>query len=143
MVSILTHLVPIALGFFAKLVAIKSQQAHDQNELMLKALAAKSKEITNAREQSNKESPMAAWNRRILMFAVLALVAVYPLAGIFGVETVIKVVEEPTSFLFGIFEFGGDTKFETVKGLYKFDEIFAWATMIVEFYFGGQLAKGK
>lgn len=124
-------------------MAIKSQQAHDQNELMLKALAAKSKEITNAREQSNKESPMAAWNRRILMFAVLALVAVYPLAGIFGVETVIKVVEEPTSFLFGIFEFGGDTKFETVKGLYKFDEIFTWATMIVEFYFGGQLAKGK
>ena len=143
MMSIVQHLIPIALGFFAKLVAIKSQQAHDQNELMLKALAAKSKEITNAREQSNKESPMAAWNRRILMFAVLALVAVYPLAGIFGVETVIKVVEEPTSFLFGIFEFGGDTKFETVKGLYKFDEIFAWATMIVEFYFGGQLAKGK
>lgn len=143
MMSIVQHLIPIALGFFAKLMAIKSQQAHDQNELMLKALAAKSKEITNAREQSNKESPMAAWNRRILMFAVLALVAVYPLAGIFGVETVIKVVEEPTSFLFGIFEFGGDTKFETVKGLYKFDEIFTWATMIVEFYFGGQLAKGK
>ena len=89
MLSILQHLVPIALGFFAKLVAIKSQQAHDQNQLMLKALAAKSGEIQKAREQSNKESPMAAWNRRILMFVILALVAIYPLAGIFGVDTVI------------------------------------------------------
>jgi len=143
MISILQHLVPISLGFIAKLIAIKSQQAHDQNALMLKALAAKSKELEKVREQSNKESPMAAWNRRILMFAVLALVAIYPLAGVIGVDTVIKVVDEPTSFLFGIFEFGGNTKFETIKGLYKFDEIFAWATMIVEFYFGGQLAKGK
>jgi hypothetical protein len=25
----------------------------------------------------------------------------------------------------------------------KFDEIFSWATMIVEFYFGAQLAKGR
>jgi hypothetical protein len=143
MISILQHLVPISLGFIAKLIAIKSQQAHDQNALMLKALAAKSKELEKVREQSNKESPMAAWNRRILMFAVLALVAIYPLAGVIGVDTVVKVVDEPTSFLFGLFEFGGDTKFETIKGLYKFDEIFAWATMIVEFYFGGQLAKGK
>jgi hypothetical protein len=139
--GILTHLIPIALGFFAKLLAIKSQQAHDQQKLMLEALAAKSKEIQKARDQSNNESPMAAWNRRILMFAILALVAIYPLAGIFGIETVIPVDIKPSSFLF--FEWGGGTTFETVKGLYKFDEIFAWATMIVEFYFGGQLAKGK
>jgi|TARA_B110000495_G_C22735390_1_gene431384 hypothetical protein len=139
--GILTHLIPIALGFFAKLLAIKSQQAHDQQKLMLEALAAKSKEIQKARDQSNNESPMAAWNRRILMFAILALVAIYPLAGIFGIETVIPVDIKPSSFLF--FEWGGGTTFETVKGLYKFDEIFAWATMIVEFYFGGQLAKGR
>ena len=140
--GILTHLIPIALGFIAKLVAIKSQQAHDQQKLMLQALAAKSKEIQKARDQSNNESPMAAWNRRILMFVVLALVAIYPLAGIFGIETVIPVTSEGFSFL-GLFSIGGGTTLETVKGLYKFDEIFAWATMIVEFYFGGQLAKGR
>ena len=140
--GILTHLIPIALGFIAKLVAIKSQQAHDQQKLMLQALAAKSKEIQKARDQSNNESPMAAWNRRMLMLVILALVAIYPLAGIFGVETVIPITSEGFSFL-GLFTIGGGTTFETVKGLYKFDEIFAWATMIVEFYFGGQLAKGK
>jgi len=138
--GILTHLIPIALGFFAKLMAIKSKQAHDEQKLMLQALSAKSVEIDKARDASNKESAMAAWNRRFLIIVILALVAVYPLAGMFGIETVIPVTTEGFSFL-GLFEIGGGTTLETVKGLYKFDEIFQWATIIIEFYFGGQLAK--
>ena len=85
--GILTHLIPIALGFFAKLMAIKSKQSHDEQKLMLQALSAKSKQIDNARDQSNKESSMAAWNRRFLIIVILALVAVYPLAGIFGINS--------------------------------------------------------
>ena len=138
--GILTHLIPIALGFFAKLMAIKSKQSHDEQKLMLQALSAKSKQIDSARDQSNKESPMAAWNRRFLIVVILALVAIYPLAGIFGIETVIPVTTEGFSIL-GLFEIGGGTTLETVTGLYKFDEIFQWATIIIEFYFGGQLAK--
>ena len=76
MLTILQHIIPIALGFFAKLLAIKSQQAHDQQALMLKALAAKSVEIDKAREQSNNESNFAAWNRRILILVILSLVAI-------------------------------------------------------------------
>jgi hypothetical protein len=138
--GILTHLIPIALGFFAKLMAIKSKQSHDEQKLMLQALSAKSKQIDSARDQSNKESSMAAWNRRFLIIVILALVAVYPLAGIFGIETVIPVTTEGFNIL-GLFEIGGGTTLETVTGLYKFDEIFQWATIIIEFYFGGQLAK--
>tara|TARA_R110002072_G_scaffold141162_1_gene286306 strand:+ start:443 stop:868 length:426 start_codon:yes stop_codon:yes gene_type:complete len=138
--GILTHLIPIALGFFAKLMAIKSKQSHDEQKLMLQALSAKSKQIDNARDQSNKESSMAAWNRRFLIIVILALVAVYPLAGIFGIETIIPVTTEGFNIL-GLFEIGGGTTLETVTGLYKFDEIFQWATIIIEFYFGGQLAK--
>ena len=61
MTSLFTHLIPIALGFLAKLMAIKSRQAHDEQKLMLQALSAKSVEIDKARDQSNKESSMAAW----------------------------------------------------------------------------------
>ena len=107
---------------------------------MLQALAAKSTQIDKAREHATKESTMAAWNRRFLIIVILGLVAVYPLSGILGIETVIPVVTEGWSFL-GLFEIGGNTTFETVTGLYKFDEIFQWATIIIEFYFGGQLAK--
>ena len=140
--GILTHLIPIALGFFAKLMAIKSKQSHDEQKLMLQALSAKSKQIDSARNQSNKESPMAAWNRRFLIVVILALVAIYPLAGIFGVETIIPVAYEGVNLL-GLIQFGGGTTLETVTGLYKFDEIFQWATIIIEFYFGGQLAKSN
>ena len=142
MISLLTHLIPIGLGFFAKLTAIKSKQAHDEQKLMLQALAAKSIQIDKARENANKESSMAAWNRRFLIVIILALVAIYPLAGIFGIETIIPVTTEGFSFL-GLFEIGGGTTLETVTGLYKFDEIFQWATIIIEFYFGGQLAKSN
>ena len=142
MISLLTHLIPIGLGFFAKLTAIKSKQAHDEQKLMLQALAAKSIQIDKARENANKESSMAAWNRRFLIVIILALVAIYPLAGIFGIETIIPVTTEGFS-LFGLFEIGGGTTLETVTGLYKFDEIFQWATIIIEFYFGGQLAKSN
>ena len=142
MIKLLTHLIPIALGFFAKLAAIKSRQAHDEQKLMLQALSAKSVEIDKARDQSNKESSMAAWNRRFLIVVILALVAIYPLAGILGIETIIPVTTEGFN-LFGLFEIGGGTTLETVSGLYKFDEIFKWATIIIEFYFGGQLANSN
>jgi hypothetical protein len=138
--GILTHLIPIILGFVAKLLAIKSAQAHEQQKLMLESLAARSEQINLARESALKESPFAAWNRRILILVILGLVAVYPLAGIFGVDTVVKSTSEGFSFL-GLFSIGGGETFTTIKGLYKFDEIFQWATLIVEFYFGGQLAK--
>ncbi len=140
MTSLFTHLIPIALGFFAKLMAIKSKNAHDEQKLMLQALSAKSIQIDKARENANKESSMAAWNRRFLIVVILALVAIYPLAGMFGIETVIPVTTEGFN-LFGLFEIGGGTTLQTVTGLYKFDEIFQWATIIIEFYFGGQLAK--
>jgi len=138
--TILTHLIPIILGFIAKLTAIKSAQAHEQQKLMLANLAARSKQIDSAREVAATESPFAAWNRRILILVILSLVAIYPLAGIFGVDTVVRSTSEGFSFL-GLFSIGGGETFTTIKGLYKFDEIFQWATLIVEFYFGGQLAK--
>ena len=138
--GILTHLIPIALGFIAKLTAIKSAQAHETQKMMMAQFTAKTEQIDKAREQSMQESPLAAWNRRILILVILALVAVYPLAGVFGVDTVVKSTSEGVNIL-GLFSIGGGETFTTIKGLYKFDEIFQWATMIVEFYFGGQLAK--
>ena len=47
-------------------------------------------------------------------------------------------------FSFLGFQFTPDVvEYVTVEGMLKFDEIFKWATMIIEFYFGAQLAKGK
>jgi hypothetical protein len=61
---------------------------------------------------------------------------------VFDVPTVIPTIVEGFSFL-GIQLTPDIVEYETVEGLLKLDEIFHWTTMIIEFYFGAQLAKGK
>lgn len=141
MITLLTNLVPVALGFFAKLLAIKSQAASDNQRLMLEAFAAKNESIAAAREFSKTEGVGAQYFRRALVFVLLSFVLIYLLAPIFGTDLVVK-ISDNTSLLFGLVEFDS-SEFKTISGLFKFDEIFGWVTMIIEFYFGGQLAKGK
>jgi len=140
MISFIANVAPILLGFLMKLSAIKSQQASDAHKMMLEAMTVKSNIMSKARGQSNRESPMAALNRRVLIFVILGMVAVYPLAGLLGVDTTIPVVKEGFSFL-GLFKASDTIEMVKVEGLYKFDEIFSWCSLIVEFYFGSQIAK--
>jgi hypothetical protein len=90
-----------------------------------------------------KESPMAAMNRRIIIMVILALVIFTQVAPVFwDVPTVIPTVIKGASFL-GLQLTPDVVEYVTVEGMLKFDEIFRWATMIIEFYFGAQLAKGR
>jgi len=96
-----------------------------------------------ARDRADKESPMAAMNRRVIIFVILGLVIFTQVAPIyFDVPTVIPTIVEGFSFL-GIQLTPDVVEYASVEGLLKMDEIFKWATMIIEFYFGAQLAKGK
>jgi hypothetical protein len=86
---------------------------------------------------------MAAWNRRIIILVILGLVIFTQVAPVwFNVPTVIPTVIEGFSFL-GIQLTPDEIEYIAVDGMLKFDEIFKWATMIIEFYFGAQLAKGR
>jgi hypothetical protein len=133
------------LGFVGKLFALKQQAAAENQKLMMQQFAAKDKSINDARDRADKESPMAAMNRRVIILVILALIIFTQIAPvIFDVPTVIPTVIEGTSF-FGI-EFVPDVvEYVTIQAgsVLKMDEIFGWATMIIEFYFGAQLAKGK
>jgi hypothetical protein len=86
---------------------------------------------------------MAAWNRRFIIMVILGLIIFTQVAPVlFNVPTVIPTVIEGFSLL-GL-QFTPDVvEYVTVEGMMKFDEIFKWASMIIEFYFGAQLAKGK
>jgi hypothetical protein len=95
---------------------------------------------------AEKESPMAAMNRRVIIFVILALVIFTQVAPvIFNVPTIVPTVKEGWSIL-GMFQITPDVV-EYVKleagSVVKMDELFKWASMIIEFYFGGQLAKGR
>ena len=143
MIGFLTNVAPIMLGFIGKLFALKQQAAAENQKLMMQQFAAKDKSINDARDRADKESPMAAMNRRIIILVILGLVIFTQVAPvIFDVPTVIPTIIEGTSF-FGITFVPDVIEYATVEGLLKMEEVFSWATMIIEFYFGAQLAKGK
>ena len=131
------------LGFIGKLFALKSQAASENQKLMIQSLQVRNDSINQARDRADKESPMAALNRRVIIFVILALVIFTQVAPVwFDVPTVIPTVIKGASILG--FQLTPDViEYVTVEGMLKFDEIFRWATMIIEFYFGAQLAKGR
>ena len=143
MISFITRIAPIALGFVAKLIALKSQAASEQQKLMIESMQARNDSINQARAWADKESPMAAWNRRIIILTILGLIIFTQIAPVwFNIPTAIPIVHKGFSIL-GINLTQDVIEYEVVNGLIKYDEIFAWASMIIEFYFGAQLAKGK
>ena len=141
--ALLTNVAPIILGFVAKLFALKQQAASENQKLMIQSLQVRNDSINMARDRADKESPMAAMNRRIIILVILGLVIFTQVAPVvFDVPTVVPSIIKGFSF-FG-FQLTPDVvEYATVDGLLKMDEIFGWATMIIEFYFGAQLAKGK
>jgi len=143
MIALLTNVAPILLGFIAKLFALKSQAAAENQKLMIQSLQVRNDSINQARDRADKESPMAAMNRRVIIFVILGLVIFTQVGPVyFDVPTVIPTVIKGASILG--FQLTPDViEYVTVEGMLKFDEIFKWATMIIEFYFGAQLAKGK
>ena len=143
MIGVITNLIPIAMGFITKLVAVNMQQKAEQQKMMLENMAARESSIDKAREQANKESPMAAMNRRIIFLTILFLIVIYVTAPLFfDIKTAIPVIEKGTSILG--FELTSDRTTYTIidQGtMVKYDEVFRWAAMVVEFYVGTQAAK--
>jgi hypothetical protein len=126
-----------------KLFALNQQAKNEQHTQMLDAFAARSQSIQDARVAASTESPMAALNRRLIIWVMLALIVVYVTAPLFlDIPTAVPIVTEGFSLLG--FEITSDTvEYEMVRGLVKYDEIFSWTSLIVEMYFGASLAKGK
>ena len=143
MIAFLTNVAPIMLGFIGKLFALKSQAAAENQKLMIQSLQVRNDSINQARDRADKESPMAALNRRVIIFVILGLVIFTQVAPVmFDVPTVIPTIVEGASILG--FQLTPDVvEYVTVEGMLKLSEVFSWATMIIEFYFGAQLAKGK
>jgi hypothetical protein len=142
MLTVLTNVIPILLGFFAKLLALRSQSSTENQKLMLTAFTARNEDLNNVRDRAEKESPAAAWNRRFIILSLIGLIIFLQVApALFDIQTVIPTVREGFSFL-GFQLTPDKIEYITVTGLMKFTEVFEWVTLIVEMYFGAQLAKG-
>ena len=143
MLTLLTNAIPVVLGFLAKLTAIKTQLAADNQKLMVEALMVKADAISQAREAQQKESPYSAFTRRVFIFVVLGMVVFMVVApALLDIQTVIPVVREGFSFL-GIEITPDKTEFITVKGMLLLEEVRAVFVMIAEMFFGATLAKSR
>ena len=143
MMALFTNIAPIALGFVAKLFALKQHAASENQKLMMQQFAAKNEAINEAREMSRNESPMAAMNRRVIILVILGLIIFTQVAPpLLNLPTVIPTEIEGFNF-FGIQFVPEVVEYVTIQAgsVVKFDEVFQWAAMIIEFYFGAQLAK--
>jgi len=141
MIGLLTNIAPIFIGFIMKLVAIKSKASTDLQKLQLEALSAKEGMISSARKEARTESPWAALNRRVIIFVLLGIIIFTQVAPVFlDVPTVIPTIIKGVNIL-GVQLTPDVIEYVTVEGLLKLDSVFQWTTIIVEFYFGSQLAK--
>ena len=140
MIGLLTSVAPVALGFFAKLFAMKQHANAEQQKLMIQGMQAQNNSINQAREVAAKESPFAAMNRRIVILTVLGLLVTIQFAPVMGLDTVMPTIKEGFSIL-GFKLTADTTTYETVTGMVKNPEIYAFAEMILSFFFGSQLAK--
>jgi hypothetical protein len=145
MMALFTNIAPIILGFVGKLFALKQQAASENQKLMMQQFAVRDKSISDARAAADKESPMAAMNRRVIILVILGLIIFTQVAPVlWDVPTIIPTIIEGQSILgFKLTPDVMDYVMVEAGAVLKMDEIFGWATMIIEFYFGAQLAKGK
>ena len=145
MMTLFTNIAPIMLGFIGKLFALKQQAASENQKLLLQQFAVRDKSIADARKAADKESPMAAMNRRVIILVILALIIFTQVAPVlWDVPTIIPTIIKGQSILgFQLTPDVIDYVMVEAGAVLKMDEIFGWATMIIEFYFGAQLAKGK
>jgi hypothetical protein len=145
MMTLFTNIAPIILGFVGKLFALKQQAAAENQKLMMQQFAVRDKSISDARAAADKESPMAAMNRRVIILVILGLIIFTQVAPVlWDVPTIIPTIIEGQSILgFQLTPDVMDYVMVEAGAVLKMDEIFGWATMIIEFYFGAQLAKGK
>jgi len=140
MVSLLTSIAPIALGFFGKLFAMKQHANAEQQKLMIQAMSAQNQSINMARDFAVKETKFSAMNRRILILSVLACLLVIQFAPLAGLDTVMPTVKEGFSLLG--FKLTPDTvTYEVVSGMVKNPEIYSFAELILSFFFGSALCR--
>jgi hypothetical protein len=140
MISLLTSIAPIALGFFGKLFAMKQHANQEQQKLMIQAMSAQNQSINMARDFAVKETKFSAMNRRILILAVLACLLVIQFAPLAGLDTVMPTVKEGFSVL-GLKLTPDTVTYEVVSGMVKNPEIYSFAELILSFFFGSALCK--
>jgi len=143
MITLLTNVAPIVLGYLMKLVAIRSKASTDLQKLQLQALNANAGQIDSAREYAQKSDVWAKVNRRVIIFTLLGLIIFMQIAPVVtSIDTIIPTVIKGASFLG--FQISPDrVEYVVVKGMMglRNSEVAEWFWLIIQMYFGSTLSR--
>lgn len=139
MFAAIIHGIPIILGFLGKFLALKAQDNKEIQERNLVALNAQAAEYKAVREI---QSPAANGTRRLILVFLMAMMSVFVLGfALFEVPIYVEEVRPKLDFLFGIISIPESISWTEIKGIPAFKDFFSWMAIIIEFWFGAQLAK--
>lgn len=139
MFALLTNLIPLVLGFIGKMMSMRSQDKADEQKLILQALSAKNNVLESARKY---DTPASAGNRRAILWFLISVIFVFVVGyAVFDVPIYVEQITPSSSYLFGLFETKESVDWIKIEGIPAFDKVFGWMTMIIEFWFGAQVAK--
>ena len=139
MIAVLTNILPIIVGFFAKLIAIRSKA---QSDIMKMAILGNKAEEASRDAARSYDTPAAAFNRRTLIWFLMAMIGLVVAGGAFlDVPVFVEQEIAGASYLFGLFQEAAKTEWIEISGIVAHEDLWKWMTMIMELYFGASLAK--
>ena len=138
--EIISLLAGSALGGVTKLMA---QNAADRQANFANLIKANQVADTSRDDAAKRSSGKAGeWTRRGIILIVLFGVILAPfLLTIFQLPTVVETISQDKSFFFGLFHWGGGSRFYQIYGYLITPELRQSVLAIVGFYFGSSVAK--
>lgn len=127
-------------GFIFKMMAQNAADRQAQFTMMLQSIKAQD-DSADAAAKRVPNDKAGNWIRRVIVLAILFGVILAPFILTLINKSTIVEVSSPTHSLFGIFTWGGKTRFFELKGYLLVPEIRSALLIILGFYFGQSTAK--
>lgn len=127
-------------GFLMKYLAIKAQDEREKFDRMMKSID-KIDESADKAASRTKDDPSGNWTRRFIIIFVLFGCILAPFVLAMLDKPIITEVVTPSRNFFGIFEWGGHTRFYQLPSYLLSKELLSSLIAIVSFYFGSSVAK--
>ncbi len=139
--EIFTMLGGSIIGFIFRYMAERAKDRQDQFKMMMESrrLAIEEKE-----QASRADGDMGKKIRRFIVVCVMFAVIMAPfLLSLIGVSTIVEIEDVQSTFLFGLFGGGTETKFIELNGYLMVPEVRQTLSALVGFYFGNASASCK
>lgn len=129
-----------ASGFFFRYLAEKSKDEKAKFDRMMQAIDKTDSSADKAADRT-KDDVHGNWTRRFIIMFVLFGCILAPFVLAMLDKPIITEVTTPTRNFFGIFEWGGNTRFYQLPSYLLSKEVLSSLIAIISFYFGSSVAK--